>query len=144
MSFLAQAERVVDAAPEVAFDKLADHASWRAWMPESFRPLGPSRGTLRTGSAIKVRIAGVPFPAELVVHVTRRPEEISWRGGVKGVLWAEHRFLFEPDAKGGTRVRSLETWYGPLAGWLRRAIQPRAERIGAEQLAGLAHGLASK
>jgi hypothetical protein len=143
MSFLAQAESSVGAPPEVAFDRLANHASWPAWMPASFRPVGPSKDTLRSGDAITVKIAGMPFPARLVVHVSRRPDEISWRGGVKGLLWAEHRFLFEADAKGGTRVRSVETWYGPLASVLRRAIQPRAERIGQEQLAGLARGVAA-
>jgi hypothetical protein len=141
MPFLAEAERSIGAAPEVAFDRLADHASWGTWMPASFRPVGRSLGTLRRGDAIKVRIAGMPFPARLVVRVARRPEEIAWRGGVRGLLWAEHRFLFEPDAKGGTRVRSVETWQGPLASLLRRAIQPRAERIGAAQLAGLARSM---
>jgi hypothetical protein len=82
-----------------------------------------------------MRVAGMP--ATIHVAVVRRPAEITWCGGVKGILWAEHRFLFEKEGD-GSRVRSVETWTGALATLLRRAIKPKAERIGAEQLASLA------
>jgi hypothetical protein len=148
MPFIAQAERSLDVPPDVAFDRLANHASWGEWMPASFRPVGRSKGPLRRGDALKVRIAGMPMTARIRVLVSRRPDpkegvpigEITWTGGVPGLLWAEHRFLFEPK-EGGTRVRSVETWHGALAGVLKKAIQGKAERIGSEQLAGLAEGV---
>jgi hypothetical protein len=140
MSFVAEAERSYDVPPEVAFDRLANHGSWKEWMPPSFRPVGRSKGPLGEGDAIMVRIAGMPVVARLVISVSKRPREIAWRGGVPGLLWAEHRFLFEPRGD-GTTVRSVETWHGALAPILRRAIQPKAERIGAEQLAGLERGV---
>jgi len=150
MVFIAQAERALDVSPEVAFDRLANHASWFEWMPASFRPVGRSKGPLRKGDSIRVRIAGMPMAAKLFVSVTRRPEgkdgapsgEITWTGGIPGVLFAEHRFLFEPR-EGGTRVRSVETWRVALAPLLRGAIKSQAEKIGSEQLAGLARGVAT-
>jgi hypothetical protein len=110
--------------------------------------VGRSKGPLRQGDSIRVRIAGMPMAAKLSVSVTKRPDgkegtssgEITWTGGVRGLLWAEHRFLFEPK-EGGTRVRSVETWHGALAPLFQKAIQKQAERIGAEQLAGLARGV---
>jgi uncharacterized protein YndB with AHSA1/START domain len=143
MPFVATAERTLDVPPDAAFDRLANHASWEAWMPPSFRPVGKIRETLRGGDSIQVRIDGMPLPAKLVISVSARPEEIAWRGGIRSLLWAEHRFLFEAR-EGGTRVRSVETWHGPLAGLLRRASQPKAERIGREQLEGLAQSLREK
>jgi hypothetical protein len=148
MPFVAQAERSLPVSPEHAFDRLANHASWWEWMPPSFQPVGRSKGPLRRGDALRVRIAGMPLPAKIRVSVTKRPEpregrpdgEITWTGGVPGLLWAEHRFLFEPEA-GGTRVRSVETWHGPMAGLFERAIRSKAEQIGREQLAGLARGV---
>ena len=74
------------------------------------------------------------------LKITRleRPHELAWRGGVRGVLWAEHRFVLDADGDRRTRVRSIETWNGALAGLLRRLIEPVAVRVGSEQLAGLA------
>jgi Polyketide cyclase / dehydrase and lipid transport len=148
MPFIAEAERSLDVSPEVAFDRLANHASWGEWMPASFRPIGRSKGPLRRGDDLRVRIAGMPMAARIRVSVTKRPDpkeghsvgEITWTGGVPGVLWAEHRFLFEPK-DGGTRVRSVETWHGALSGFLKGAIKRKAEQIGGEQLAGLARGV---
>jgi hypothetical protein len=143
MSFVAEASRTLGVPPEVAFDRLADHPSWKEWMPRSFTPLSPARGALRVGDRLRMRIARAPFPAVIEVTVVERAKEIAWRGGVAGVLHAEHRFLFESDGKGGTRVRSVETWRGALAAVLRRFVRPVAERIGAEQLDGLARGVGS-
>jgi hypothetical protein len=141
MTFVAQTSRTVACPPEVAFDRLADHASWRDWMPRSFRPVGRAERTLRVGDRPRVRIAGSLLPAALEVTVVDRPREITWCGGVRPLLWAEHRFLFEADGAGGTRVRSVETWRGALAPLVRRIVQPIAERIGGEQIAGLARAI---
>jgi hypothetical protein len=140
MSFVAEASRTFEVAPEVAFDRLADHPSWKEWMPASFVPLSRARGALRVGDRLRMRIARAPLPAIIEVTVVDRAKEITWKGGVPGVLHAEHRFLFEADGDGRTRVRSVETWHGALARILRRFVKPVAERIGAEQLEGLARG----
>jgi hypothetical protein len=140
MSFVAEASIVLDVPPEVAFDKLADHASWHAWMPATFRPQGRSRGNLKKGDKLSVRIARMPFASPIKVYVVDRPGEITWGGRVPGVIGARHRFLFEAEGK-GTRVRSVETWEGPLDRVLRRVIKPLAEKIGGEQLAALKNAL---
>jgi hypothetical protein len=113
-------------------------------MPRSFalvvRPGSPS--PLRLGDRFRVKIGGAPLASTLRVSKLDRPRELAWRGGVRGVLWAEHRFVFEPDGDRRTRVRSIETWRGALAGLLRRLIEPTAIRIGGEQLEGLAKAAA--
>jgi hypothetical protein len=144
VSFLAETALDMPVAPEIAFDALADHARWPAWMPRTFTPVGPSLGTLRPGDRLRVRIAHAPVASPIVVSVVDRPREIAWRGGPRGVLAAEHRFLFEPNGSGGTRVRSVERWQGILAPLLRPIVQRLAERIGAEQLAGLARAARSR
>ncbi|APR74727.1 Hypothetical protein A7982_00073 [Minicystis rosea] len=141
MSFLAETSIDLSVSPEIAFDALADHAGWAAWMPRTFVPVGPTHGTLRAGDRILVRIAHGPMPTPIVVSVVDRAREITWRGGPRGVLAAEHRFLFEPNGAGGTRVRSVERWDGALAPLVRPILKRLAERIGAQQLAGLARAV---
>jgi hypothetical protein len=128
---------------EVAFDRLADSGSWPEWMPPSFRPSGTPSGTLRVGTEIRLRIGGVPGETTIRVSEVRRPAEIAWQGGVPGVLFADHRFLFEADGERGTKVTSLETWSGLLASLVRLFVQPRAERVGDDQLDALARAVGS-
>lgn len=140
MTFLAETERTIEAPPQRVFDKLADLASWPAWMPRSFVPV-VAAGTpspLRLGDRFRVRVGGAPFASTLKISRMDRPREIAWRGGIRGVLWAEHRFVLEADGDRKTRVRSIETWRGALAGVLRRVVLPAAIRIGGQQLAALA------
>jgi len=141
MSFVAESRLTVAVSPEVLFDRLLDHASWRGWMPSAFTPIGSPLGRLRVGDSPRVRIAGAPVATPIRVTVVDRPRELSWCGGVKRVLWAEHRFLFEADGRGGTHLRSLETWHGALAAAARRIVQPIAERVGREQLEALARSV---
>lgn len=140
MSFFAEASIDVPVPPETAFDALADHAKWPSWMPPTFAPVGPSPGILRAGDRILVKIARSPFASPIRVIRVERANEIAWGGGAPGIS-AEHRFLFEPDGKGGTRIRSVEEWSGPLAPILKPIVKRLAERIGAEQLAGLARAV---
>ncbi|HSO37517.1 MAG TPA: SRPBCC domain-containing protein [Labilithrix sp.] len=144
MSFVAQAELTIDAPPQRVFDRLADFAAWPSWMPPSFVPLvkpgAPS--PLRLGDRIRVKVGGAPFASTLRLSALERPREIAWRGGLRGILWAEHRFVLEPDGERRTRVRSIETWHGALAGLTRRIVKPLAEKIGGQQLAGLARASA--
>src|SRR4051794_29590407 len=89
MSFVAEAERTIEAPPQRVFDRLADVASWPTWMPRSFalvvRPGTPS--PLRLGDRIKVKVAGAPVASTLRVSKLERPNEIAWRGGVRGLMW---------------------------------------------------------
>lgn len=138
MPYTVTAHIDLDVSPEIAFDTLADHASWPDWMPSSFRPVGRSLGTLRVGAEPRVRIAGLPVASPILVTVLDRPREITWTGGSAGVH-AEHRFLFEAR-DGGVRVTSSETWSGALAWALGPLVRRAAARIGRAQLAALGKG----
>lgn len=146
MSFVAEASLTIDAPPQRVFDRLADLASWPSWMPRSFAPVvrgwSATPSPLRPGDRFRVKISGAPLASTLTVSKLERPNELAWRGGVRGLLWAEHRFVFEPVGDKKTRVRSIETWRGALAGVLRRLVEPAAVRIGAQQLEGLAKATA--
>jgi hypothetical protein len=139
MPFIAETECVIPSPPDAVFDRLADHASWSSWMPASFRPLDGSIGTLKLGVRFRMRVAKIP--ATLVVSAAERGKELAWRGGIKRLLHANHRFVFEADGNGGTRVRSIEMWDGPLSRFFRPLVKPLAERIGREQLDALATSL---
>jgi hypothetical protein len=145
MPFVARTERTIAAPPQRVFDRLADVASWPSWMPRSFvavlRPGTPS--PLRLGDRFRVKIAGAPFASTLRVSKLERPRELAWRGGIRGVLWAEHRFVLEPDGDRHTRLSSIETWHGALAVILRRVLEPASVRLGREQLEGLSQAAAS-
>ncbi len=139
MSFVAEAERTIEAPPQRVFDRLVDVASWPTWMPRSFVPV-LRKGTpspLRLGDRIKVKVAGGPLPTTIRMSKVERPTEVAWRGGVRGLLWAEHRFVLEAVGDRRTRVRSIETWRGALSRVLRGIVLPLAIRVGDEQLAGL-------
>jgi hypothetical protein len=141
MSFVAQALVTLPVSAETAFDRLADHASWQDWMPGSFRPVGRSPGRLQPGSKVRVRLFGAPLPVSIRVVVVDRARELTWGGGVPGILRGKHRFLFEPRGGSSVEVRSVETWSGAMSPLLRRVLLPLAERIGREQLAGLERAL---
>ncbi len=137
--FTVEAALEVEVSAETAFDTLADHDSWPRWMPGSFKPVGASVGALEVGKVPRVRIAGMPFTSALAVTVAHRPRELTWTGGLAGVIQGEHHFFFEPTP-GGCRVRSSETWTGWLAALVKPIVAPMAQRVGAEQLAGLRKG----
>lgn len=141
--FVSRAERVISVTPERAFDRLADLASWTSWMPKTFRVVGRNlTKSLRAGDTFAVKIAHMPVASKLKVSTSDRPRELTWRGGLRGVLAAEHRFLFDPESDGTkTRVRSVETWSGALAGLLRRVIDPVASKVGGQQIEALARSL---
>ncbi len=143
MAYVARASLTIHVPAATAYERLADHDSWARWMPAIFRPVGPGRGRLTEGTRLRVKITGTPLPVSVRVTVARPGRELTWCGGRRGVLYAEHRFLFEPDGASSVRIDSIETWSGPLAALLRPVIQPKAIRIGQDQLAALATALAS-
>jgi hypothetical protein len=136
--FVAEASIRVNAPSSAVFDTLADHDGWSAWMPRSFRPVGRPLGKLSAGARPRVRIAGARFASPIEVTVVDRPREITWRGGIGKLLFAEHRFLFADTTDGGTEVRSVETWDGLIAPFVRPIVKRVAEKVGREQLAALA------
>jgi uncharacterized protein YndB with AHSA1/START domain len=139
--FVAEAERRYESAPEDVFDRLADARGWEQWMPRSFRPARTPAAPLRSGDHLRVRVAGGP-PTTLEVVVSDRAREMTWTGGFHGILFAEHRFLFERRDDGGTLLRSVEVWSGALASMTRPIVKPLAERIARGQLDGLGRALA--
>jgi hypothetical protein len=140
--FVAEASLHIAAPTTAVFDKLADHDGWRSWMPRSFRPVGRPLGKLSAGARPRVRIAGARIASPIDVTVVDRPREITWRGGIGRLLFAEHRFLFEEGKNGGTTVRSVETWDGLIAPFVRPVVKRLAEKVGREQLAALARAMA--
>lgn len=135
MGFVAEGSLDSAESAEALFDRLIDHGNWIHVMPCGFSPMGSSRGQLKVGDRVQVRIAG--RPSLIAIATVRRPLEISWTGGTRGVLYAEHRFLFEQRSDGGTRVRSVETWEGVLTPFVKPIVKRLAERIGKQQLEGL-------
>ena len=142
MSFVAAASREVRADRAACFARFVDFPSWRVWMPPSFRPLKGPAGALAVGDSLRFRIRAGVLPVIAAARVVRLEpgREITWRGGVPGVLVGEHSFHFEDAGSGTTRVRSEETWSGAIASWgfVGRRILPMAEKIAGEQLDGFA------
>lgn len=142
MAYVASASLTLPVSATAAFDRLADHDSWPRWMPSSFRPAGKTSGRLTEGTRFRVKILGAPLSVSCRVSVVRAGKELTWRGGTPGVLFGEHRFLFEATGLSSVRVESVETWHGALAALLRPLIQPGAVKVGRDQLAALARDLA--
>ena len=142
VTYVVRSSQVLPVPAQVAFDRLPDHDSWPQWMPASFRPVGKSAGRLTGGTTFRVRILGLPCAATCKVSVARSPEELTWVGGRKGILRAEHRFLFKARGAASVEVESVESWHGVLAALLRPGIEPGATRVAREQLAALATAVA--
>jgi hypothetical protein len=93
MSFVASASGVVQASSDACFARLRDFISWRDWMPQSFRPLrGPVR-PLEVGDRLHLRVRARRRSVPLLITVTivrvEAGREITWRGGIPGVLVLE-------------------------------------------------------
>jgi hypothetical protein len=139
---IAEAEIVIERPVAEVFARFVDFGTWRAWMPASFAPLrGPARA-LGPGDRVLVRMGGVMVVPLRVLRVLPN-RELSWRGGVPGVLEGEHTFVFEDLGQGKTRVRSLEPFSGALVRlWPVRALVAwRAGAIGREMLEGAQRSL---
>jgi hypothetical protein len=137
MPYVVRASRKLNVSARVAFDRLADFDAWSEWMPASFRPVGKV-GRLSEGKFFRVKISGMPVASKCEVSVFKDAEEITWRGGVKSLLLAEHRFLFVRSGDDEVEVQSVEAWHGALARLLKFGIAPAADRIGNQQLDALA------
>src|SRR4051812_4330621 len=107
MPLVAEASLDLEVSPTVAFDTLTDHSLWPTWMPRSFLPVGASPGVLAVGQTVAVRISGMPVASTLHIDHVDRPTQVGWSGGVRGLMFGDHRFIFEANGV-GTRVRSVE------------------------------------
>ena len=112
-------------------------------MPRSFVPASELGRPLEEGDVIRVRVGGAPVASKIAVAVIDRAREITWCGGIRGVLYARHRFLFEPH-ESGTRVRSAETWSGVLSVLVKPALSRAASKVGLQQLRGLENAVSSR
>jgi hypothetical protein len=146
MSFVASASGVIRASRTDCFSRLRDFSTWRSWMPLSFRPVrGPQRD-FEIGDRFFVRIAPTKhaLPLFIGLKIVRLVvgREITWAGGIPGVLKGEHAFLFD-DAEGepgATLVRSEEVWSGAIAGvnFAAEKIREAASTVGRHQIDCLA------
>ena len=118
----AEAELTIQGPVDTVFAQFIDYRQWASWMPKGFRPMrGPAR-PLRKGDRVLVSVTGLP--SLLTVDVVQPSTEVSWSGGLPGLLMARHSFYFEDAGAGATRIRSVEPWTGLLT-----KIDPVIKRI---------------
>lgn len=136
---VARAELVIEQPAAVVFAALADFSTWSQWMPREFRPAwGPQRA-LATGDWF-LSLLGGALPTPLQVVRSTPNSEITWRGGVPGVIVGEHAFYLEDLGGARTHVRSEEPFTGllTLPSFMHTAIERAGTRGGAKMLEGLA------
>jgi hypothetical protein len=136
MAFTADSELTIAGPIDAVFTRFIDYSRWSEWMPPTFRPMrGPSRPLL-PGDRLLIRITGLPSLVK--VFDVNSPREVSWGGGIPGVLSARHSFLFEAVGDKTTRVRSTEPWKGLVTSIpsVAARIKRTAEKVGRSQLEG--------
>ncbi len=122
MPLIAESEHTISGPIDTVFSQFIDFRRWSAWMPKLFRPLrGPSR-PLRSGDRILVSLSGAPSLVK--VELVAAPHQVVWSGGLPGLLFARHTFMFEAVGDQSTRIRSVEPWTG-----LVTHLPPLASRI---------------
>jgi hypothetical protein len=142
MKLIARAELELDKPIAEVFAKLIDYGGWPSWMPAGFRPVSGPRRALEAGDRIVVKI-GPGLPGPLHILRVRSNEELSWRGGIRGVLIGQHSFFLEELGPTRTRVRSEEPFSGVLT-WLapvRKTIARQASAVSLQMLEGLRRAL---
>lgn len=120
----------VPAPPAVVWDVLTDLQSYPKW-----NTLLSVRGEFAVGETVAARLSvpglpTIPFSPEITAIEPERA--LRWRSSLFGVA-AEHAFLLEPNADGGTRFTQRESFSGPLAGPVVGRLERRIRR-GFEQM----------
>ncbi len=119
----------IAATPERVWEVLADLAAYRAWNPF----IVEADGTTEVGDRLTLRmqpVGGKAMTLRPTVVEVRPGRVLRWAGrlGLPRILDAEHEFLLEPGAAGGTRLVQRETFRGLLvpfvAGTLDRGTLP--------------------
>jgi uncharacterized protein YndB with AHSA1/START domain len=112
-----RSEVEIAATPEVAWDVLTAIDRWPSWNP-AVRSVSMDGG-IAEGSVFRWK-AGPGTITSTVTHV-EQPRRIAWNGTTFG-LRAVHVHTFEPR-RGGTLVRSEESWDGVLARLFARRLR---------------------
>ena len=112
----------IRAKPEVVWDLLADIDNWPRWNPDVKE--AKVMGGLRESSVFRWK-AG-PGTITSTLEKVDRPREIGWRGKTMGIN-AVHVYKLEPSAE-GTKVHTEESFDGPVASLLRRAMRKTLQK----------------
>jgi len=141
MPAVARAEIVIEQPIDAVFARLVDFSRWSGWMPALFRPArGPARA-LAAADRIVVLLGGA-LPMALRVLRVSQPAELTWRGGIPGILVGEHAFYLNDLGGGRTRILSEERFSGLLAHApvLQGMVERSGTKVGAAMLGALAGG----
>ncbi len=132
-------ELFIPAPPAATWAWLARPELWPSWFPEAKDVHVEGASPLRPGSVVTWEMIG----ATIRVEVTRAdaPHVLAWEGGGRGVH-AYHAWLLLPE-RGGTRVLTVETETGPVAGLFGWAYVGKLRDAHDEWLAGLGRVAAS-
>lgn len=107
----------IAAPPPQVWSVLTDFERWSEWNRVILSL--QLKGTLAEGTAGRLILGpyGRPrIPVRLVA--VREHEELTWIGGISGVMKGRHGFVLTPTER-GTRVEHCETFRGVLAGAIR-------------------------
>lgn len=124
---IASAEAFVHAPPTVVWAVQSDLTRWSSWNPD----VGALdlRGPLAPGTDFRWKGGGLPIRSTL--QVVDAPRRIGWTGRAPLGLHAVHVWTFEA-VDGGTRVRTEESFAGPLPrllpGVFRRMLADALEK----------------
>lgn len=109
----------IAAPPSRVWSVLTDFERWSEWNRVLLSL--QLRGPLTEGTAARLVLGPYGLPRIPVRLVTvREHEELTWTGGIPGVMVGRHGFRLTPSEH-GTRVEHFETFRGLLAGAIRLA-----------------------
>jgi len=120
----------VPAPQAVVWEVLTDVEAYPQW-----NTLLSVRGTYAVGNTVSARLSmpGLPtVPLRPEITAVEPERALRWRSELFG-LAAEHAFLLEPMADGGTRFVQQESFTGALAGPVLGQLERRIRR-GFEQM----------
>ncbi|MCP3099214.1 SRPBCC domain-containing protein [Myxococcus sp. K15C18031901] len=115
-------EAWVDAPPEAVWRVLTDFATYPVWNPL----LAEVAGVLRVGARLAIKVRA-PGGQGRVVGITGRVDrlepsrEVSWTGGVRGLLHGRHYWTLAPEGA-GTRLVHGEDFTGVLVWGAKRML----------------------
>lgn len=143
MPAVSRAEIVIEKPIAMVFGELIDFGRWARWMPSVFRPARGPQGPLSVADRIVVLLGGA-LPLALRVLRVSPNAELTWRGGIPGVLVGEHAFYFDDLGSGRTRVRSEERFDGLLSHLplVQGLVERSGTKAGGAMLDALARALA--
>jgi hypothetical protein len=143
MPVVARAEIVIEKPVAAVFGELVDFGRWARWMPSLFRPARGPLGPLAVSDRVLVLLGGA-LPLGIRVLRVSPNAELTWRGGIPGLLVGEHAFYFDDLGSGRTRVRSEETFAGLLAHvpFVQSLVERSGSKVGAAMLDALSRALA--